>query len=426
MELKTKYQYTYFIHPYIINEKKYDKYILKLLKDKKCKYKIFQKEKDNDIYNYFLPNIRNYYFPTFELRGEALKEFNKMNIKKQKDYISKQSVACFTYDLAEDVQGKVGTENGIFFRVDNIEIICFRTGICFFVLKTVIENTNNFTDVLDFNYRFKSINTEFLNLRSYENINIQTSTFSDVKEITEIIDEVTGITKRAIFNSNKNNEEKEKHIINAEFYTFSYTCIESNYWNEKTNFDYLENDFLKYSNVLPKDFNSDFDKSNIEQKLHVIEKMKYYKTSITRTSSNLFCSGIDTYNYTKLPFAYENEYFYTYVLSLYKSLFLRKLDSDFNQYDKIVKMRKKFLEFSKELWNKEITVDDDGALYFKTLNKVLDLDECYADINNKYEVIYKELNIENNNIYYQIIVILLIFSLIFNTINIIFLMYFFR
>ena len=42
----TKYQYTYFIHPYIIDENKYDKYIYKLLKDKKCSYKIFEKEKD--------------------------------------------------------------------------------------------------------------------------------------------------------------------------------------------------------------------------------------------------------------------------------------------------------------------------------------------------------------------------------------------
>ena len=42
----TKYQYTYFIYPYIIEETKYDKYILKLLKDKKCSYKIFEKEKD--------------------------------------------------------------------------------------------------------------------------------------------------------------------------------------------------------------------------------------------------------------------------------------------------------------------------------------------------------------------------------------------
>ena len=35
MELKTKYQYTYFIYPYVIKENKFTKYLLKLLKDKK-------------------------------------------------------------------------------------------------------------------------------------------------------------------------------------------------------------------------------------------------------------------------------------------------------------------------------------------------------------------------------------------------------
>ena len=44
VELKTKYQYTYFIYPYLVDEKKYDKYILKLFKNKKCKFQIFEKE----------------------------------------------------------------------------------------------------------------------------------------------------------------------------------------------------------------------------------------------------------------------------------------------------------------------------------------------------------------------------------------------
>ena len=274
--------------------------------------------------------------------------------------------------------------------------------------------------MLDFNYRFKDINSEFLSLKNFENIKIQTSTFSDVKEITELINQITGINKK----EKEIKNEKIESIIPSSFYTYSYTCIESNYWNEKTNFDYLENDFLKYSNVLPKDFNSDFDKSNIEHRLHVIEKMKYYKTAVTKTSSNLFCSGIDTYNYTKLPYKYENEYFYTYILGIYKSIFLRKLDDDFKNYDQIGKLRNKFIEFSRVLWNKEITVDDEGSLFFSTLNRVLEIDEAYIDINNKYELVYKDLNIDKSNIYYQIIVILLIFSLIFNTINIIFLMYF--
>ena len=97
----TKYQYTYFIHPYIIDEKKYNKYILKLIKDGKCTYRFFEKEKDLDIFNFFLPNIRSYMFPSFELRGEELKEFISLKSPEEKSkIISKDTVAYFTYDIS--------------------------------------------------------------------------------------------------------------------------------------------------------------------------------------------------------------------------------------------------------------------------------------------------------------------------------------
>ena len=188
----------------------------------------------------------------------------------------------------------------------------------------------------------------------------------------------------------------------------------------------LENDFLKFANVLPSSYTSDFDKENLNQNLHIIEKFKYSKMTLTNTSSNLICSGIDTYNYTRLPFEYENQYFYLYIISLYKKIFLMKLNNDFKEYDKIVKMRGKFISFTRDIWNNDVTLDDTGALYYRTLNETLQLDDLYSEIQNKYEVIYKDLNIERNNSYYSIIVILLIFSLIFNTINIIFLMYYLR
>ena len=414
----TKYQYTYFIYPYIVEKSRYDRYILKLLRDKKCSYKIFEKEKDLDIYNFFLPNIRSYLFPTFELRGDKLKNFNSLDIEKRKKKISKDSVACFSYNFAEDIQGKVGTENGIFFKIEGIELICFNTGICFFTMKTHLENTNKFIDLLDFNYRFKGINSEFASLKEYENIKIQTDTFKDMNDITELINQITGISNKP--RSNKNSKED---IINSQFYTYSYVCVETSNWNEKKDFINIENDFLKFANVLPSDYNSDFNKANIEHNLHIIEKLKYVKTTISNRSSNIICSGIDTYNYTKLPYEYENQYFYLYILSLYKKLFLMKLNNDFKRYDKIIKMRVNFIKFTKDIWNKEATLDDTGALYYKTLNKTLELDELYAEIQNKYEVIYKDLNIEKNNVYYSIIVILLIFSLVFNTVNILFLMY---
>ena len=416
MELKTKYQYTYFLHPYTIEESKYEKYILKLLKDKKCTYKFFEKEKDLDIYNFFLPNIREYLFPTFEVRGEKRRIFENLKVEKRAKKIALDSVAYFSYDLGDDVQGKVETENGIFFKIEGIEIICFKTGICFFAMKTHLENTNNFSDVLNFNYRFKGINSEFLALKNYEKIKIQTDKFKDIEDIAEFINQITGIYKKNI--------NAKEDITNSQFYTFSYVCLESNQWNEKNNFINLENNFLRFANVLPSNYNSDFDQENLKNNVHIIEKLKYSKTVLSNTSSNLICSGIDTYNYTKLPYEYENQYFYTYMFSLYKIMFLRKLNLEFKQYDTIVKMRKNFIKFTKDIWNKEITVDDTGALYYKTLNKALGMEELYEEIKNKYEVIYKELNIEKNNNYYSIIVLLLIFSLMFNTVNILFLLYF--
>ncbi len=420
MELMTKYQYTYFIHPYIIDETKYSKYIYKLLKDKKCNYKTFEKEKDLDIYNFFLPNIRSFLFPSFELRGESLREFNSLKIEEQKKKIVKDSVAYFTYNFAEDIQGKVGTENGIFFKIEEIEIICFNTGICFFTMKTHLENTNKFTDLLNFNYRFKGINSEFASLKDYENIKIQTDTFKDMKDISELITQITGINAKAKKNNNNN---KKEEILNSQFYTYSYVCVETSNWNEKTDFINIENDFLKFASVLPSDYNSDFNKTNLESNLHIIERLKYSKTTLTNMSSNIMCSGIDTYNYTKLPYEYENQYFYLYILSLYKKIFLMRLNHEFKQYDTIIKRKDVFIRFTKQLWNKDVTLDDSGSLYYKTLNKTLELEELYEEIQNKYEVIYKDLNIEKNNFYYSVMVILLIVSLMFNTVNIIFLLY---
>ena len=69
-----------------------------------------------------------------------------------------------------------------------------------------------------------------------------------------------------------------------------------------------------------------------------------------------------------------------------------------------------------------LTIDDNGTLFYNMIDKTLGLDALYSEVKDKYEVIYQYLNIEKNNLYYSIIVIILIISLIFNTINIIWLM----
>ena len=59
MGLKTKYQYTYFIYPYLIEENNYRNYLYKLLKNKKCMLKIFEPQKDTRIDAYFLPELKS-------------------------------------------------------------------------------------------------------------------------------------------------------------------------------------------------------------------------------------------------------------------------------------------------------------------------------------------------------------------------------
>lgn len=412
MELKIKYQYTYFIEPYIVDKTRYDKYILKLLKDKRCNFKIFEKEKDMGIYTYFLPHFRDYLFPTFDFRDEKLKDFNRANLSLKSKIIANQPCACFTYNLDRNITGKVDRDaNSIFFNIEKIEIICFNTGICFFTMKTNLDGTNDFDDVLDFNYKFRDINSEFSSLKKFDKIRIQTDTFKDVEDISKLIDQITGISKRKMSGETEN-------LTNSRFYTYSYVCLETEYWNEKNGIEDYPSDFFKFANVLPSNYFSDFNKESLNKNLTIIDKYKYYKISYTKLSSNLICSGVDAYNFTKLPFEYENEYFYTFIITLYQKMFLRKLNSDFKEYSKIIKMREEFIRFTKQLWENEITLGDNGSKYYKTLKSVFELDELYNEIKNKYEIVYKSLNIEKNNMYFMVLIILLICSFALNLLNI--------
>ena len=136
MELKAKYQYTYFIKPFIIEKSQYSRYLLDLLNNKNCKLKIFEKEKDLNLYSYFLPNIREYFFPTFSFNKNQISELEENKNDINAIMLSKLHCNIFEYILEQKVQGKVNEENGIFFNIDKIEIVCLDTGICFLIIKT--------------------------------------------------------------------------------------------------------------------------------------------------------------------------------------------------------------------------------------------------------------------------------------------------
>lgn len=408
MEIKTKYQYSYFIYPYSIKENKYEKYILKLLKNKKCNVQFMQKEKDMEIYTYFLPAIRKFMFQDFQYNDEKIRRFKEFDKRLQATILAKQGCTIFEYDINQGLQGKVGEKEGIFFKISKITIICFNTGVCFICIKTNLEDTNSFSDLLNFNYKFRDINSDVSKLKEYENIKIQASTFSDIKKISELIKEITG-TKI---------ENKQINIDINRLYTYSYACIEPTYWSDEKPFENIEHEFLKYANILPSSNKLNFEKKSIK----TLSNSKYIKIAYTKLGTTLLTTGTDTYNYTKLPDNYEKQYFYTYILSLYQKIYLKKIESQFKNILKITKARQQFVTFTKDIWIQEITNEDEGSEIYQESKKALYLDKIYSSIKTKYDIAYKELNLEKESKVNKVILLFLVISLLLNVLNFIVLM----
>lgn len=410
MELKTRYQYTYFINNFVIKENRYSKYILKLLKDKRFKLKIFDKNKDLEIYTYFLPKIREFLFGTFELSEKQKQlKFKNLPLETQAAVLSKYPCVTFEYSLSQDIQGKTIDENNIFFKIQKMGIVLFNTGIGFLYLKTNIEDNDEFKDVLNFNYKFRDINQEGNNLNNYENIKVQADSFENIMALKEFIYSITGSNINAL-----------KYNIDIErFYTYSYTCIKQDNWNMNISFENIKNEFAKYVSIVPFENNNN---STIEKNAKVIANSKYSKIGISKLGVNLISSDCDINNYTVLPSEFENQYFYTYIISLYLKIYLKKLNYEFKEGKGLRKTRKSFIDFTKKVWIQEITSEDIGSLFYNYIKDALEIEKIYNEVKNKYNILYNELKIEKSEKMTKFIVIVLLAILIFNIVN--FILYF--
>ena len=190
-------------------------------------------------------------------------------------------------------------------------------------------------------------------------------------------------------------------------------CIDGQNWNSETRFDDIKSNFIKYVNILPADNSRDYEEGKVE----TFSKWKYAKLGISKLGVALFSSSSDMNNYTILPDEYENQYFYTYILNLYKKIYLKKLQNQFKKGNKLKETRKEFVEFTKTLWIQEITEDETGTLLNHKMQDAFELEKLYNEVKNKYDVMYKELNIERNSKSIALIAIILGASLALNIIN---------
>lgn len=374
-----------------------------MLKDKNCNLKIFQKEKDLKQYKYFLPKIREFLFSSFSYSVNKLKKLEELPLETRVALLAKNPCNIFEYTLKKDIQGKIEKASGIFFNIQKIEIICFSTGINFLAIKTNVEDGAEFRNVLNFNYKFRDINSNVTTLENYDNIRIQTDSFASTKTFQEFIHQITGL-----------NEEAARLNIDTErFLTYSYACIGQDAWNDTNSFNEIKYQFVKYANILPADNTRDYEYEKVE----TFSKWKYAKLGLTKQAMSLLSSSMDMNNYTILPEEYENQYFYTYILNQYKKIYLKKIALELKSNSHNKKARKKFVEFTKNLWVQEFTEEETGVLLNDKLQEVLGLEELYHEVKDKYDILYKELNFEKERKTTIILAIVLGVSLLMNLLN---------
>ncbi len=403
MELKINYQFTYFIHPFVIENGKLKKYLMKMLNDKNAKLKIFDKEKDFKLYKYFSPKMRNKMFSNMVVSEKNINNFKELNVETRAALLLEYDCNVFEYQLDKSIQGKLDDKRGIFFNISKVEIVCFKEGICFLILKTDIAENLTFQNVLNFNYKFRDINSHQTVLGDSDGIRLQTSDFEDVQKLKEFIENITELNY-------------EKSAINKEIerlYTFSYLCIDQENWGNNANFQNIEEQFVKYANMLSADSSENYDYSQ----MNVISKWKYAKLAITPKSAAMMTSMQDISNYTILLNVFENEYLYTYLINLKTKIFLSKIREELSKTKKMERQTKKFIEFSKKDWNIELTEDEIGQGFNENLIKKLQIEKAYIEIKQLFDLIYKNMNIKKLRTTGIIIGIILCITLLFNAYN---------
>ena len=219
-------------------------------------------------------------------------------------------------------------------------------------------------------------------MNNYDNIRVQTDCFDDVKYFREFLENMTGPSI----------ESMKLDIDTERFLTYSYACIDQENWNNTYEFDNIKSIYKKYLNILPSDNSVSYSKEDMK----VISKWKYAKLGVTKQGVTLFCSTYDINNYTLFPQEFEEQYLYMYILALYTKLYLKKINLELKQGIKIKRARKEFVKFTQTLWINEATSDDTGSLFYQYLKDVLEITSLFFDTKNKYDILYKEFNIEKS------------------------------
>lgn len=378
-----KYHYTHFIYPFVVEQKKYGKFLSSILKNEKAwKLKMHNVREDEKMYNFFLPYMRKFLFPTVYWSDRYKRHFKQYDVDTKANVLKRTSCNTFEYEL-DNIKNKLLNErkdNIIDFDITEIKLICFEPGICFFDIKTEIDEAEETIDldyIIDFNSIFREITPD--------NCNVKNNTIS-VRSLNNIND-IAIFIKSTIAGYESDSLENKYY---DKLFTYSYVCLDKASWNKPEDIEKIKNNFYKLQyNMDTKNtslFNHEYDKINE----NVYSRWQYSLFGFSRESGVVMASEMEKYNITYMPHTFEKNYFYMLLLAIYQRISLINLSQELITGDKTKanKLQGELTRFTRITWFSQITNSENGMDIWKKWQNAFELEDLYEEVHRQCREYY--------------------------------------
>ena len=383
MSVGVKYHYKHFIYPFVVEQKKYGKFLASILKnDKMWKFKIHNVKEDEKMYNFFLPYMRKFLFPTVYWSDKYKKKFKQYDIDLKSTVLKHSSCNTFEYDL-NYLKNKILNKRRadiIDFDVTEIKLICFEPGICFFDIKAEIDEEEEIIDIeniIDFNSIFREITPDNCNVK---NTNISVRSLDNINDIAIFI-------KSTIAGFESDNLENKYY---DKLFTYTYVCLDKLSWSRPEDVNKIKNSFFKLQyNMDTKNtslLNSEYDRINE----NLYSKWQYSLFGFSRESGLIMASEVEKYNITYMPHTFEKNYFYMLLLAIYQRISLINLSQELISGDKTKanKLQGKLTRFTQITWFSQITNSENGMDIWKKWKDAFELENLYEEVHRQCNEYY--------------------------------------
>ena len=336
-------------------------------------------ETDKESYDFFLPYMKRFLFPTLFWSNQSKKQFKSMSLNKKIFNVLKLSCLTFDYQLSNIKTGTISHGrhfDTINFDISSIKLIVFKGGICFLDIKTEIEEPQEYIDfdtLLDFNHSFRTLTPQGIGKLS-QLTKMKARNIDKIENIAIFIKSII---------SGFETKDVEK-IYYDKMFTYSYACIDD--WKTEKDFENIKNDFLKFQYVMSSKSSAIFNKNCSKLDENMYSRWQYSMFGFSKESGVVLVSEKEKYNITRMPYNFEKKYLYMLLLAFYQRIMLINFSQDLAKKDKSMarKLTNRFTKFTHFSWFSQITNSEHGMDIWENWIKAFKLKELFEEVHKEY------------------------------------------